>query len=146
VAPPPPEPEPEPEPEPVPEPVAAPPPEPEPEPEPVPEPVDLAPPQLAVAPPPPEPEPAPEPEPEPEAELEPVAEVIPLVASATRREWNVWELERAARARSGQDAARDEEWGFLLVYLREFASADGSLPSDFDSLVRESFADLIAET
>ena len=59
-------------------------------------------------------------------------------------EWNVWELERLARSVGGGDAARDEEWAFLLVYLREFANPEGVLPADFDALVRESFPELVA--
>ena len=62
---------------------------------------------------------------------------------AEPREWNVWELERRAREQAGVDAARDQEWGFLLLYLREFATAEGTLPRDFDPLVRESFGELI---
>jgi hypothetical protein len=38
---------------------------------------------------------------------------------------------------------RDEERTFLLMYLREFAGPDGILPADFDSLVRDSFGDLV---
>jgi outer membrane biosynthesis protein TonB len=114
--------EPEAEEEPVPEP------EPEPEPEPQPEPTPLA----AV----------PDPEPESEPEPEPAPKVVEL-RPAEPREWNVWDLERRARERAGVDAARDEEWGYLLLYLREFASAEGTLPRDFDPLVRESFGELI---
>jgi hypothetical protein len=104
--------------------------EPEPEPEPVPEP------ERAGA---PEPEPEPEPEPPPPA-AEPVAA---LPASAEPREWNVWELERVTREAAGADVARDEERSFLLMYLREFADPDGMLPVTFDSLVRETFGDLL---
>ena len=43
----------------------------------------------------------------------------------------------------GEDPLRDEERAYLLVYLREFAAADGALPVDFDSLVRESFGELV---
>ena len=46
------------------------------------------------------------------------------------------------RARRG-DVERDEERSFLLVYLRDFASPEGTLPVDFDLLVRESFAELL---
>ena len=67
---------------------------------------------------------------------------LPLPAHP--QEWNVWEIERLARERSGVDPARDEEWGYLLIYLREFASPDGALSTDFDALVRESFGELIA--
>jgi hypothetical protein len=110
--------------------------DPEPEPEPKPEPERTpAPPQLAAV-------PAPEPDPEPEPEPEPEPNVVEL-RPAEPREWNVWDLERRARDRAGLDAARDEEWAYLLLYLREFASPEGTLPRDFDPLVRESFGELI---
>jgi hypothetical protein len=108
-----------------------------------PEPVALGEPEPAL-----EIEPPPAPEPEPgvvgAAEPEPVPG-LPLVPTLSRgrREWNVWELERLARQRAGRDMGRDEEWALLLVYLREFAGPDGTLPADFDSLVRESFPELI---
>jgi hypothetical protein len=59
------------------------------------------------------------------------------------RQWNLWDLERLARERAGEDVARDEERSFMLMYLREFANADGILPADFDGVVRESFGDLL---
>jgi hypothetical protein len=63
------------------------------------------------------------------------------VVTAPPREWNLWELERAVR-----DAGeRQEEWGALLIHLREFANADGDLPLEFDTLVRESFGGVLAE-
>ena len=40
-------------------------------------------------------------------------------------------------------AADNDELGFLIVYLREFADSSGELPPGFDSLVRESFGDLL---
>jgi hypothetical protein len=58
------------------------------------------------------------------------------------REWNIWELERLAREQAG-DAARDQEWAALFMHLRQFANADGVLPTQFDGLVRESFSRLI---
>jgi hypothetical protein len=58
----------------------------------------------------------------------------------------VWELDRLVRASAGGDVARDEERAWLLVYLREFASPEGTLPSDFDGLVRESFGELLGST
>jgi hypothetical protein len=109
----------EPEPEPEPEPLVLAEPEPEPEPEPV-----------VVAAPPPAPEPLPEPEPEPIA-------AFPLPPP---QRWNLWNLERVVREQAGDN----EELSFLLMYLREFATADGLLPLDFDVLVRESFGDLLA--
>jgi hypothetical protein len=112
-----------------PEPVEAEAPREEPRPEPTP---------LAVV---PVPEPEPEPEPAPALE-EPT--VVPLPVSQAPREWNIWELERLVRESAGADIARDEERAYLLVYMREFATAEGTLPSDFDGLVRESFGDLLA--
>ena len=95
----------------------------------------------------PEPELEPEPEPEPEPELEPAAAepvvVVPIGVGASPRSWNLWDLERLSRESAGQDAVRDEERTFLLMYLREFAGPDGLLPDDFDSLVRDSFGDLV---
>jgi len=57
--------------------------------------------------------------------------------------WNVWDLESRAREVAGRNPLQDEEWAFLLLYLREFASPDGILPGDFDRLVRTSFAQLV---
>jgi outer membrane biosynthesis protein TonB len=132
--------------------------EPEPEPEPIvvrrdPVPVRTPePPLIAAAPPPPEPQPEPEaePEPEPEAEPEPEREPepVPSVAylpiSSTPREWNLWELERAARDHATGDVVQNEERTYLLMYLREFAGPDGTLPADFDSLVRDAFGDVLS--
>jgi outer membrane biosynthesis protein TonB len=89
----------------------------------------------------PEREPEPEPEPEPEVGRAPVVHLDPLAREP--REWNLWDLERAARETAGEDAERDEERSFLLMYLRDFAGPDGSLPTSFDALVRDSFGDLI---
>jgi hypothetical protein len=88
--------------------------------------------ERAVAAPPPRPEPPPPPPPEPE----------PVVAGPPRA-WNLWELQR--KVRDSPEDKRHEEWSALLIYLREFANADGDLPLEFDSLVRESFAPLLAE-
>jgi outer membrane biosynthesis protein TonB len=122
----------EPNPDPDPDPAPQPEPEPKPEPERVP-----APPQLSVV-----PELEPDPDPDPDPEPRPVAAVVEL-RPAEPREWNVWDLERRARDRAGIDASRDQEWSYLLLYLREFASPEGTLPEKFDPLVRESFRELI---
>jgi outer membrane biosynthesis protein TonB len=133
---------------PIPTPVLTPEPEPEPEPvalvtgapEPEPEAEEAEParPQLASVPEPPA-------VPEPVAAAEPMQPAaIPLVSRDARpREWNLWELERLARAGGGHNRVVDEERNYLLMYLREFANADGALPVDFDGLVRDSFGDLI---
>jgi hypothetical protein len=59
------------------------------------------------------------------------------------REWNLWELERVARDNTTDDVAKNEERAYLLMYLREFAGSDGTLPADFDGLVRDAFGDLL---
>jgi hypothetical protein len=58
------------------------------------------------------------------------------------REWNLWDLERRAREQAG-NSPRDEEWSALFTHLRVFANTDGTLPKEFDGLVRESFGELI---
>ena len=100
----------------------------EPEPEPVPEQVELA----AVPPMPPERVPEPD-----------GGAVVDLPLRGGPREWNLWDLERLARERHGEDPYRDEEWSALFVYLREYASPDGMLPADFDDLIRSSFGELL---
>jgi hypothetical protein len=93
--------------------------------------------------------PASVPDPQPQPEAEPAA-AAPAAAAPVRtlplrgpREWNLWDLERLTREHSGHDVFRDEERTYLLMYLRDFANADGILPVDFDGLVRDSFGDLV---
>jgi len=63
---------------------------------------------------------------------------------AAGKEWNVWEISRAVREHAAStDPARVEEWNALLLNLRQYANPEGTLPSDFDELVRESFGDLL---
>jgi hypothetical protein len=108
-----------------------------------PEPVAVRPPLVSVPTPEP-PDPHPEP-PVPEPVPPPEPSVVSLASFDTRpREWNLWELERAVRETAGADPQRDEERNYILMYLREFATSNGVLPVDFDSLVRESFGDLLA--
>jgi hypothetical protein len=109
--------------------------EPAPEPEPAPSP---EPPRIVAVPPPP-----PEPEREPEPASEPSRVVAFIPANDGPREWNLWELERAARDHATDDVVRNEERSYLLMYLREFAGPDGILPTDFDGLVRDAFGDVL---
>jgi hypothetical protein len=85
-------------------------------------------------------EPAAAPSPPPPAEA-------PVVALQQRsyvaRQWNIWDLERLARAEAPSHPERRDEWAFLFVHLRQFANADGELPTEFDGLVRESFGGLL---
>jgi len=116
----------------------------EPEPAAVPVPVHAAPepePPRLVSVPEPEPVRVPAVEAEPEPAPVPAAAVIRIGGP---RQWNVWDLERVAREHAGGDPVADEERTFLLMYLRDFAGADGLLPADFDDLVRQSFGGLVA--
>jgi hypothetical protein len=81
------------------------------------------------------PEPEREPDPEPEPEPEPAS-------SGPLSEWNIWELQRLVRDRPDDD--RHEEWTAMILSLRDFARADGTLPPEFDELVRDSFGELLA--
>jgi hypothetical protein len=151
-------PEPMPEPEPEPEPVPQPEPEPEPEPVPVPE----TPPEPVATPAPEPEEPAeplrrprrmrlrPVPSPRPELQPEPAppqpaeASVVALRPRTFEpRQWNLWDLERIAREQRTNHPERRDEWAYLFLNLRQFAHADGSLPTEFDGLVRESFEGLL---
>jgi hypothetical protein len=64
------------------------------------------------------------------------------VYSGPAREWSVWDLQRIVRDRP--DDPRQEEWAALVLMLRDYARADGTLPPEFDELVRESFGALLA--
>jgi hypothetical protein len=94
----------------------------------------------------PEAEPEPEPEPEPEKEVEPEEPVVSLPQAVHRRPegWNLWDLEQRGHQFAERDPARAEEWNALFVYLRDYARPDGTLPLEFDSLVQESFGELIS--
>jgi hypothetical protein len=93
------------------------------------------------------PRPEPEPEPEPEEEEPEAEELVPALPQAARRRpdgWNLWDLELRAKRLAGEDRDRDEEWNALFVSLREFAQPDGTLPTEFDALVEESFEELVS--
>jgi hypothetical protein len=86
---------------------------------------------------------SPEPDPEPEPRPAPLPDTGPAtLGNDLPREWNVWELQRLVRDRPDDD--RQEEWTALIVSLRDFARADGTLSLEFDDLVRDSFGELLA--
>ncbi|MGH3031164.1 MAG: hypothetical protein ACRDNE_10435, partial [Gaiellaceae bacterium] len=120
--------------------------------------------QAPPAPPPPPPErpplrpvPTPPPSPAPPTTPPPAAarparpQTMPGVvdlrtrATAQPRQWNLWDLERLAREELHGDPLRFEALSYLFVHLRQFATPDGSLPTEFDGLVRESFGDLLEQ-
>jgi hypothetical protein len=47
------------------------------------------------------------------------------------------------REHGADQPERVEEWNMLLLNLRQYANPEGTLPPDFDELVRESFGDLL---
>ncbi|HYM63699.1 MAG TPA: hypothetical protein VES61_03375 [Gaiellaceae bacterium] len=113
---------------------------------------ELKPPVEVESPPKPEPRPryapprsVPRPTPEQAVPVVPrvPANVVRMPRSAHPREWNVWELESLAREQARLEPERGEEWSYLFVHLRQFANAEGTLPSEFDGLVRESFGELL---
>ncbi len=57
--------------------------------------------------------------------------------------WKLDELERRVRARGEAQPERLEEWNTYLFFLRNHADIDGNLPSQFDALIGDVFADLI---
>lgn len=85
------------------------------------------------------PAPPPPSEPEPEPAPEPVAVVVPAATpGVSGPPFKLSELKRALAA-----VGVDDEKTFLLQYLRDYAGPDGTLPSEFDDLVRESFSSLL---
>jgi hypothetical protein len=62
------------------------------------------------------------------------------VAPGPRPVRNLWDLDRLAQRRAGDN----EEIAFLLFYLRDFADPAGLLPTDFEPLIRETFGSLLA--
>jgi hypothetical protein len=78
------------------------------------------------------------PEPEPEPEAEPAAPVL-----APAGAWNLVALERLVAERGPEFPDRVEEWRAYLFFLRQHASPEGVLPPSFDSLVGETFRELV---
>jgi hypothetical protein len=52
-------------------------------------------------------------------------------------------LERLVEQRAAEFPDRAEEWRYYVVYLRDFAGPDGSLPDSLAGLVADVFADLL---
>lgn len=103
----------------------------------------------------PVPPPAPLPPPKPRDEVDDVDEVVAAIFSGTpsapppppppppRQQplppptgpWKIAQLERALRAQPNPDP----ELLYMIGYLRDYADADGTLPPEFDELVRDAF-------
>jgi capsular polysaccharide biosynthesis protein len=80
---------------------------------------------------------------EPEPEAAAVAPEPAPSAAVAPGEWNLNMLERLVSERARDFPDRADEWGYYLVYLRDYVGIDGRLPHTFDALVAEVFADLL---
>jgi capsular polysaccharide biosynthesis protein len=87
------------------------------------------------------PQPKPEPLPEPKPELPPAA----VVSISGNPAGNVLALDRLVEQRAPEFPDRAEEWRYYVVYLRDFAGPDGSLPASLAGLVADVFADLLLQ-
>jgi hypothetical protein len=120
---------------------------------PAPDSAPLSPPGEEPARPPLRPVPSPAPQPPPQPATPPAAARagapgvvdLRLRTTAQARRWNLWDLERLARDELQREPERFQELSYLFVHLRQFASPDGSLPTEFDPLVRESLGDLLEQ-
>jgi O-antigen ligase len=52
-------------------------------------------------------------------------------------------LERLIESRLARFPEREDEWKFTLLYLSEYADYDGRLPSQFDGLISDVYAELL---
>jgi transcriptional regulator with XRE-family HTH domain len=59
--------------------------------------------------------------------------------------FNLDALERTLDERALEFPEREDEWRAYIVFIREFALPDGTIPTSFNSLVREIFRELLAE-
>ena len=78
--------------------------------------------------------------PEPEAKAQ-AAERPPPAARGEG--YNLVALERLVESRSEEFPGRADEWSTYLFFLREHAAPDGSVPSSFDRLIEDAFAELL---
>ena len=69
--------------------------------------------------------------------------VVPIGVGAGPRQWNLWDLERLTRERSGGDAAQTRSARSCSCTCASSRDPTASLPVDFDGLVRDSFGELV---
>ncbi len=80
---------------------------------------------------------APEPPPQP-----PPAKVV-AIGESPAAGYNLRQLEQRVAEHAEEYPDRYEDWSSYLFFLREYADFDGRLPSSFDYLVEEVFAELL---
>lgn len=61
-----------------------------------------------------------------------------------RGAWNLIALERLVADRVAEFPDKRDEWISYLYFLREYAEPDGAIPSSFDWLIQDTFAELVA--
>ena len=66
------------------------------------------------------------------------------VETKARFGWKIETLARLVEQNAAAYPERSDEWRFTLFYLRSEAEIDGTLPKRFDSIVADSFGDLLA--
>lgn len=91
-----------------------------------------------------EPEPAPEPEPVHEPVHAEAAVTAPEPVETPGSGWNLMVLEKLVNDRGEEFPERVDEWLSYLYFLREYAEPDGSVPTSFDWLIQDTFAELVA--
>ncbi len=77
------------------------------------------------------------------------AEPAPNVTELPRRSgeggrWNLNELSHLVEERGPEFSDRVDEWNSYLFFLRSYAAPDGTVPSSFDWLIEETFAELVS--
>src|SRR5436853_553899 len=75
--------------------------------------------------------PAPPPQPTPVGEITEELVGPPPVPTGG---WNLNRIEKLVEAHAAGNPARADEWRYYLLYLREFAEINGTLPRSFDWL------------
>ena len=59
--------------------------------------------------------------------------------------WTIQALDRAVSQHAEAHPERVEEWRYYLHFLREHADVDGRLPATFDTLVEETFGEVVRD-
>ncbi len=77
------------------------------------------------------------------ATAQPAPAAAVVRAGAPAGAYTLDQLERLVEEHAPRQPDKGEEWRAYVVFLRDFARADGSLPPTFDGLVEEVFGELL---
>lgn len=83
-------------------------------------------------------------QPQPQPQPEPAPAPPPESIAGGRGAYNLSELERLVEDLAGAHPDRVDEWRSYIYFLRDYATADGSLPGSFDWLILDTFRELMA--